>query len=140
MEDIGDYIYLIVIAIAALSSIFKKKKPAQTAPQPAEDELSDIERELQELFEEKTLVSESMNTPEPIVVPSEKMSAAPQKMVHKVFETLNDNIEQRIKKTMHPKTVTDEVDEPETEYNIQLESVEQARVAFIHSEIFNRKY
>jgi len=52
MDSIGDYIYLIVIAIAALSGLFKKKKqPAATVPH--DDEPIDIEEQLRELFEEK---------------------------------------------------------------------------------------
>ncbi|MBN2767153.1 MAG: hypothetical protein JXR27_12345 [Paludibacteraceae bacterium] len=135
MEDFGDYIYLIVIAIAALSSLFKKKKPAQAVPLPPDDELNDLEEELRELFEEKTIV------PDPVSVPTPKMSAAPQRPTHKVFESMNDTMELRIKKSPRNKFLIDEVPEEQVStFDVELETVNQARRAFVYSEIFNRKY
>jgi hypothetical protein len=134
MEDFGDYIYLIVIAIAALSSLFKKKKPAQAMPLPPDDELNDMDESLKEIFNEKTIVSD------PVFVPTTKMTAAPQKLAHNVFESMNDTMELRIKKSPRSKIDTDMPDEPVATLTVELETVEQAKRAFIYSEIFNRKY
>jgi len=134
MEDFGDYIYLIVIAIAALSSLFKKKKPAQAMPLPPDDELNEADEEFKDIFREKTIV------PEQVFVPTVKMTAAPQKPVHKVFDSMNDTMELRIKKSPRSKIDIDMPEEQVSTMTVELETVEQARRAFIYSEIFNRKY
>ena len=79
MDSLGDYIYIVIIAIAALSSIFKKKKEKQPAPETGSDSSSDdFEELLRELLPQK-------NTP-PVVQP-EAITEKNQKRATPLFHT-----------------------------------------------------
>lgn len=134
MEDFGDYFYLIVIAIAALSSLFKKKKP--TAATVPHDEPIDIEEQLRELFEEKK-VQPQPEIVKPVEKPKENSFSN-----YKSYETTTDTASLRAHKqvTKIPKTPVQMQEEVPAMLTVELDTVEQARKAFIYSEIFNRKY
>ena len=71
MDDFGDYIYLIAIVIAALSSLLKKKKPAQRDLQ--EDTMPDLDDVIPDIEEEEYIPQrepvqrqETVHRPEPV--------------------------------------------------------------------------
>lgn len=135
MDSIGDYIYLIVIAIAALSGLFKKKKqPAATVPH--DDEPIDIEEQLRELFEEKKV------QPQPEIIRPVEKPKEDSFSNYKSYETTTDTASLRARKqvTKIPKVPVQMQEEVPAMLTVELDTVEQARKAFIYSEIFNRKY
>ena len=124
MENLGDYIYLIVLVIAAISAIAKKKKRAEQE----EFELPDLP-ELDELIPEYTEVK-----------PRAEVVYQPIRRV-----TFDSDVN---KTTKSPKNVKPQkttvvkqlVEVEDTEDDVRLDTVEDARRAFISAEIFNRKY
>ncbi len=147
MEDIGDYLYLIIVAIAAIGSFFKNKsKKNEPAPIPDTKE-EEMETEYEEVYEE---IPEEVYTPIPnkrpeVVFESSftGMTSTPHETIMS-FENTADISKLRakndIKKTIttKQKTSIETIEEPESRFS--LNTVEEARAAFISSEIFNRKY
>jgi hypothetical protein len=149
MDDIGDYIYLIVIAIAGLSSLLKKKKKPQGATENQErdmtgfPDLDDVIPEIREVF-----------TPREVIVPREVVVPRPREVVMEVkqdkmqtmiptYENQTDFTKMRSKMTLknQKKTVFEEPEPEETKrISIALESSDDAARAFVYSEIFNRRY
>lgn len=152
MEDIGDYIYLIAIVIAGLSSLLKKRKPAGTQQESSmpdlEDVLTDTDEEYyprsepQKKTEPDFWDEPSVYTYEPEVIPQ------PSVAVEKVpvsYETVSDYMKLRAKKTVQPThssfentLLKEQVVEPA--FEIELDSIEDVKRAFVYAEIFNRKY
>jgi hypothetical protein len=147
MEDFGDYIYLIAIAIAGLSSLFKKKKTAESNQERNMPDLDDV---LPDTEEEYYPRSEPDYREEPVTMWSEPVAATPVKPVAEQwapvsYETVADYMKLRAKKTVHTTHSAFESIQPvetpkETGFDIELESVEDVKRAFVYSEIFNRKY
>ncbi|NDP20683.1 MAG: hypothetical protein GZ091_06355 [Paludibacter sp.] len=142
MDSFGDYIYLIILAVAGLSGLLKKKKTdsSSTAPsttkrswQDVLRELTPVEEETQEIYEEPITKVEPVKV-EPVTIMS--------------YETTDDSSKLRAKRnasqiTSSNKSYSDQKKvvlaiQPVNEYSIN--SPEEARRAFIYSEIFNRKY
>ena len=140
MDSIGDYIYLIVIIVAGISSIFKNKnKDKNTTPKPKSAESEDLGEVLREIFSPK---------------PEKKPEVIYQKPVTEIKKTAFETIEsyenttnisnlkakkeitRPISSNLHV-TIQPEIAES-TEYSIN--SIEEARAAFISAEIFTRKY
>ncbi|MCE5332345.1 MAG: hypothetical protein LLF95_09420 [Bacteroidales bacterium] len=137
MDSIGDYIYLIIIIIAALSGILKKKKPVQS---PAPDsEPQDFEEILRELIPQ-----------EPVIVPQQSFNAQTQKETASIisYENTDDISALKAKKQVsnlnHDMQSAEKIKIAEDENNINneihLNSAEEAKRAFIYAEIFNKKY
>jgi len=140
MEDIGDYLYLIIVVIAGLSSLFKNKsKKKEFAPAP----------EVEEEYEYKE-IPEEVFVPTPVTIPEvvyerpvSQMQAKSQETLVS-YETATDFTKLKARKdisklsTPVSKTVVEQTTETENAYS--LNTVEEARAAFIASEIFNRKY
>lgn len=124
MENLGDYIYLIVLVIAAISAIAKKKKRAEQE----EFELPDLP-ELDELIPEYTEVK-----PRSEVIYQPVRKVAVDSEVDKRAKTPNNA------KPQKTTVVKQLVEVEDTEDEVRLDTVEDARRAFISAEIFNRKY
>jgi type IV secretory pathway VirB10-like protein len=150
MDSLGDYIYLIVIVIAALSSILKKKK-----------KVPESERELPEAFPDFPDLDDVIPEPEvrpvprPVYVaptppPPPPVQSVSQPPVQRTafekiasYENTNDMSKLRAKMSIKPNKefVSMEVEKDDSPvFEIQLDSVEEAKRAFVYAEIFNRKY
>lgn len=141
MDSLGDYIYIIILAIAGLSGLLKKKKKTETssAPKSTKRSWEDVLRELTPIEPE----------PEPVIFEPEPAPVAktiePQKIIS--YETVSDPSELRSKKSAShfsppkkQKKEEIEVIEEKPVLEFSLNSPDDARRAFIYSEIFNRKY
>ncbi len=143
MEDIGDYLYLIIVAVAAIGSFLKNKsKKNETSSIP---EIEEEEYEYEEIPEEVY-----KPTPIPAQRPEivfERSFTEMKKTPHDTimsFENTSDVSKLKAKKevtrtiTSKAKSIQEISIEPASDYS--LNTVEKARAAFISSEIFNRKY
>lgn len=152
MEDFGDYIYLIAIAIAGLSSLLRKKKPKENQL-PDEYGMPDLDDVIPDLddyptsFEEAPASFETVFTPEPEITtrPFHTPMEKHEMKVPVSYETVADFMKLRAKKTVNKvqsSMISHEVEllEPEPEIHITLDTAEEVKRAFIYSEIFNRKY
>lgn len=148
MEGIGDYIYLIILAIAGLSGLLKKKKPETTTDQaPAKPKRTweDVLRELTPIDEEEEIKPEVPQQVKPHRPAQVQRHKQPEQPRHASYETVEDVSTMRAKKNVVPTATTNRpraitTPEPEIRGEFQISTPEEARRAFIYSEIFNRKY
>jgi len=141
MDSLGDYIYIIILAIAGLSGLLKKKKKTETSSAP-----KTTKRSWEDVLKELTPVE---SEPEPAIFEPEPVPVVQKIETPKVvsYETVSDPSELRSKKSVshisspikHKKEKI-EIIEERTALEFSLNSPEDARRAFIYSEIFNRKY
>jgi len=143
MREVGDYIYLVLIIIAALSSVFKKKKEktGTSTPQP-EKKKPDFKEILKEFLpddEEKPL-------PQPVLIPTE---VKPAEKAVVTYENTTDYSALKAKKQVNNDIVNNQIHEKRKFGDtdpigdtpaIEFSTAEDARKAFIYSEIFNKKY
>lgn len=144
MEEIGDYLYLVVIIIAAVSSFLKKRKKAV--------QKANEEREFRPVVEEPEMDADDWwNT----TIEPEPVKPEPIKSVKDYFE-IRDNLKgyestanveevkvkkQNISTVNFKETVAEAVVESDSNYlEINLNEVEEAKRAFVYSEVFARKY
>lgn len=152
MEDFGDYIYLIAIAIAGLSSLLRKKKPRENQL-PGDNGMPDLDDVIPDLDNYPSTFDDSPASYETVFTPESEITTRPfhtpmEKHEMKVpvsYETVADFMKLRAKKTVNKvqsSMISHEVElvEPEPEYHITLDTAEEVKRAFIYSEIFNRKY
>ncbi len=132
MDSVGDYIYLIIIAIAAISGIFKKKKP-QTVIQNPESESYDEEEEIyadlsEEKIEEKYKKYEGnfQTLSYETATDFSKIKAKKQPVMTSKFSNTNELATLPIEEL--------------TESEYKFDSLDDVKRAVIYSEIFNRKY
>lgn len=160
MDSLGDYIYLIIIALAGLSSFLKKKKKQTESTKLPENEIPDygdilgIPKSEKDWWEEETVYQ-----PEPAVQEVKPVYAEARTVMQSTervaletmesYEYSKDIQKLRIKKTVHESGLKNNfgsmIIEPESEENtflsnITLNDVDDAKRAFIYTEIFNRKY
>lgn len=162
MGDIGDYIYLIILAIAGISSLLKnKKKPKEINPeQSTEYDLEDVLRKLDEAEYENypSTVPEKEATPaaaEPNTYEktAEKAYVPQYESVKQYMEKIeldkkkasNTKAEMKVQKNIEKKKTNNtglKTTEVETSNNIDFsfETIDEAKRAFVYAEIFNRKY
>ena len=149
MDSLGDYIYLIILAVAGLSGLLKKKKdPTKSAaPSTTKRSWEDVLRELTPIEEDD--INEKYE--EPVYTKVEPVKVVPAKVVPArimSYETIDDSSKLRAKRNTTTITSSNKMQpeqknlvlaiQPSNEYS--LNSPEEARRAFIYSEIFNRKY
>ena len=177
MDSIGDYIYLILVAVFALSGLLgKKKKPAKAAEKKKSifDELPKSWEEFEEMIDApQKQAAPAESTPFPgsgsYSAPKPKTATFTQSVPYGSAEDLysTENETSRFE-TMSYDTATDftalraknqikesvfknrsTLGDPDSEAEnltnfstagISLDSAEEARKAFIYSEIFQRKY
>ncbi len=142
MDSFGDYIYLILIAIAALSGIFKKKKEKPVPLDDTDSTPDDFEDILKELMPEKNVPP----TAQPIPINDSKAKANTTILS---YENTTDFSKLKAKKHVNrqpsenqmretEKLILDE--ERDAENQITMHTPADARKAFIYAEIFNKKY
>lgn len=153
MEDFGDYIYLIAIAIAGISSLLRKKKP-QANQLPDENGMPDLDDVIPDPDDYPSPFEEAPASYETVFTPASEITTKPfytpmEKHEMKVpvsYETVADFMKLKAKRTVHTvvhsSMIAHEVEllEPEPEIHITLDTAEEVKRAFIYSEIFNRKY
>ncbi len=144
MDSLGDYIYLIVIVIAALSSIIGRKKKAKQREQELPEAFPDFP-DLDDVIPEP----EVRRAPRPVYVappPPPPLKAPLQKSAFEKmtsYENTNDMSKLRAKMSIKPSKefVTMEVESDDGPvFEIQLDNAEEAKRAFVYAEVFNRKY
>jgi hypothetical protein len=141
MDDIGDYIYLIIIAIAGLSGLLKKKKEKPT-PMPIEEDPSTGMEDVWKDFlpdnpvvrvpEPKESFFEWENKERKIATYENSDDPNTLRAKNKV-EKYKSSMKSAPNKTVVEEKVSDE-------YDIEFKTVEDARTAFIYAEIFNKRY
>lgn len=131
MDSLGDYIYLIVILIAGVSSLLGKRKKKREAEVETADfpDLEDIIPEISEYVRPERPVYQELK---------KKVTEIP------TYDNVKDFAVMKTKKQVKPvKTfIESQVEEQQTSnaYEIELNNIDEARKAVIYSEIFNRKY
>lgn len=162
MGDIGDYIYLIILAIAGISSLLKnKKKPQEIMPEQTTDyDLEDVLRKLDETdYEtypqpakesEKPFTAIPKVNEQPATVQYESVKQYMEKMQkekkkQKIANTNADpfakrNAERKKREIDASDAIIFAENEANNELNFSFATVDEAKRAFVYSEIFNRKY
>lgn len=140
MDSLGDYIYLIILAVVGISSLLKKKKvkPDATAiPSIPEQDWEDEMRERN--FEEDIEIEEIKPSRENQVIP---MSGASYNLPDEGTSSLRFNKKvSNTRTSKKPKKDESETAKPgKAPQQIQLTNLQEAKNAFIYSEIFNKKY
>lgn len=151
MDDIGDYLYLAIIGIAALSGILKKKKQVETAASIPEDVEVDYENDDYEEFSEGHFDPAMNQIPNTGFNDKIESSNNP-KIKHTEYlsyETTIDSSKLRSQKqisrlekssTLHSYDDDNKEATSDESLSIEFNSPADARLAFIYSEIFNKKY
>ena len=133
MDSLGDYIYLIVILIAGISSLLGKRKKKKRIESEEVDfpDLEDVIPEFAEYTQpERPVYQEIRKKVEHKSIPS--------------YETVKDISIMKAKKQV--RTVKQspvlQLEEQEDSFlsEIELEDVDDVKKAFIYAEILNRKY
>lgn len=134
MDSIGDYIYLIIIAIAGLSGFLKKKK-TQTILSDEDDNDSSIFGDYK------------YEVPEPEIKNIEPIKNEKQTFIKSYENTTNftdlkakKQVSKNIKETPKTENRITLIDHNQDANFIELNTLNDARKAFIYSEIFNKKY
>lgn len=171
MEDAGDYIYLILLALTVVSGLFgkknkkkkiaEKKKPVIDIPKSWEDFDRQFNPEMAKpIAKPVTDPVRTVQKPKPAVRPVNHPSVRPLETISSPeydsvgyetmsYDSTDDISKMRARKTvsknitrsispMHTMIIEEEV--AQGKINIELKNPDNAREAFIYSEIFNRKY
>ena len=137
MEDLGDYIYLIFIAIAVVSSFFGKKKKKETEPNGHPAPATNWQEIIKQMAEGKELV----DTPEPapvkvapVATKAVSVSPTPEAMVSVVSAA------EGTRSVVNRTAVVDDEEALQSSLLVELDDQEGAAKAIIYSEIVTRKY
>jgi len=137
MEDLGDYIYLIFIAIAVVSSFFGKKKKKGTEPNEHPAPATNWQEIIKQMAEGKELV----DTPEPapvkvapVVAKAATVSPTQETMVS--VKSAAEGTRSVVNRT----AVVDDEEALQSSLLVELDDQEDAAKAIIYSEILTRKY
>ena len=130
MDNAGDWLYIVFLAIAGISSLFssknKKKRPKQILGQPDKDIVTSEKEVPAKGFWE---ILEEMQKPEPVKQPA----AAPKPFL--AGEKMADRQSSARNRLATPPA---EEESPLTE--IEFDNAAELRKAVIYTEILNRKY
>lgn len=135
MDSLGDYIYLIVILIAGISSILGKRKKKESEHQDSMPGLPDLEDILPEF--------------KPVAAPVRPVYQEVKKkekiLEHPSFDTVDDVSTLKAKKQVARPVkhfVENEmlVEDDLSGVELELDNPDDAKKAFIYSEVFNRRY
>lgn len=130
MDSIGDYIYLIIIIIAALSGIFKKNKP-KTVRQTTMPEIDEMDEMEEPFFQDIKTAKGNETIYQPLSFDTatdfSKLKAQKQVVITSKFTNTNEVLNLESEETTN-----------ETEY--KFETYDDVKKAVVYSEIFNRKY
>ena len=137
MEDLGDYIYLIFIAIAVVSSFFGKKKKKETEPNEHPAPATNWQEIIKQMAEGKELV----DTPEPAPVKVASVVAKPATASPTPEAMVSVKSAAEGTRSVTNRTAIVEDDEvSQSSLLVDLDDQEDAAKAIIYSEILTRKY
>lgn len=145
MDSIGDYIYLIILIVVGLSGLLKKKKETSTTnsnPTTTKKSWEDVLRDLIPIEEEEVFKTQE-------VAPQVVVNKAPEPFLN--FESSEERIEplekSKVSQIVNLSFAKKNADNQQTQEvgngflsQIQFNSLDDAKKAFVYSEIFNRKY
>jgi len=139
MESLGDYFYLIIIAVVAISSLLKKKTKDTVLndnPESTNPEWEEVLRELTLPDEEPVLPQATVivDTAEPLLLNNNETTTESSRFSTKPHFSTTNKIHQSTPKNDHEEAGIQDIT------NYQLDTVEEAQRAFVYSEIFSRKY
>ena len=137
MEDLGDYIYLIFIAIAVVSSFFGKKKKKGTEPNEHPAPATNWQEIIKQMAEGKELV----DTPEPapVKVAPVVAKAATVLPTQEAMVSVKSAAE-GTRSVVNRTAVVDDEEALQSSLLVELDDQEDAAKAIIYSEILTRKY
>ena len=137
MEDLGDYIYLIFIAIAVVSSFFGKKKKKETEPNEHPSPATNWQEIIKQMAEGKELV----DTPEPapVKVAPVVAKAATVLPTQEAMVSVKSAAE-GTRSVVNRTAVVDDEEALQSSLLVELDDQEDAAKAIIYSEILTRKY
>ena len=141
MDNVGDWIYIVFLIVAAISGLFssknKKKRPTQVLGQPGHDtypeENTSSGKGFWEILEEATTPQKPEAPTAPIHKKKKKTPAS------KPFLSTEQEI-QKSKVSSSPITNFPTEEEHALLEDIEFNNAEELRKAVIYSEILNRKY
>jgi len=146
MDSIGDYLYLIILAVAGLSGLLKKKKETtnttnKPSPTSTKQSWEEVLRDLIPIENDEVINSDE-------VIP-QAVIKSPEPFLNfeaNLAQTLPREKKQKTRfvDTFYTKDKADskKTDDEATDFltQIQLSTLDDAKKAFIYSEVFNRKY
>lgn len=125
MDSFGDYLYIIVIILALVTSLFgKKKKVKQT---PASVPIPEME--------EKTV--QKTETEQPIAVKRSHLDKKTEEVTNFFQESLQPQDDVKIH---HRRSSKAESEIQEEENILDLQNLDEIKKAIVYTEILNRKY
>src|SRR5574344_1304302 len=132
MEDLGDYIYLIFIAIAVVSSFFGKKKKKGTEPNEHPAPATNWQEIIKQMAEGKELV----DTPEPAPVKVAPVVAKAATVLPTQEPIVSVKSETEGTRSVVNRTaVVDDEEASQSSLLVELDDQEDAAKAIIYSEI-----
>jgi hypothetical protein len=137
MEDLGDYIYLIFIAIAVVSSFFGKKKKKGTEPNEHPAPPTNWQEIIKQMAEGKELV----DTPEPAPVKVAPVVAKAATVLPTQEPMVSvKSAAEGTRSVVNRTAVVDDEEALQSSLLVDLDDQEDAAKAIIYSEILTRKY
>lgn len=137
MEDLGDYIYLIFIAIAVVSSFFGKKKKKETEPNEHPAPATNWQEIIKQMAEGKELV----DTPEPAPVKVAPVVAKAATVLPTQEPMVSvKSAAEGTRSVVNRTAVVDDEEALQSSLLVELDDQEDAAKAIIYSEILTRKY
>ena len=141
MDNVGDWIYIVFLIVAAISGLFssknKKKRPTQVLGQPGHDtypeENTSSGKGFWEILEEATTPHKPEAPTAPIHKKKKKTPAS------KPFLSTEQEIQKSKVSSSQPMNFPAEEEHSMLE-DIEFNNAEELRKAVIYSEILNRKY
>lgn len=141
MDNVGDWIYIVFLIVAAISGLFssknKKKRPTQVLGQPGHDsypeENTSSGKGFWEILEEATTPQKPEAPTVPIHKKKKKTPAS------KPFLSTEQEIQKSKVSSSQPMNFPAEEEHSMLE-DIEFNNAEELRKAVIYSEILNRKY
>lgn len=145
MDNLGDWIYIVFLIVAAVSGLFSskknKKRPTQVLGQPGNDMVPEEEATSDKGFWE--ILEEVKNTQPrkqaPTVAQTSKRKKKNEKPAQNPFLTAEKEIQKSKAVSSRPVNFPTEEDSNLLE-DIEFNNLEELRKAVIYSEILNRKY
>lgn len=134
MEDLGDYIYLIFIAIAVVSSFFGKKKKTDVS-QPADNPAPSTN--WQEII--KQMAEGKEPEPAPVKVAPVKPMLTTVSSIQEAMVSVKSAAE-GTRFITHKAAIVEEDDSSQSSLLVELDDQSDAAKAIIYSEILTRKY
>ena len=137
MKDLGDYIYLIFIAIAVVSSFFGKKKKKDVQPNEHPAPATNWHEIIKQMAEGKELV----DTPEPAPVKVAPVVAKAATVLPTQEPMVSvKSAAEGTRSVVNRTAVVDDEEASQSSLLVDLDDQEDAAKAIIYSEILTRKY